>query len=665
MATAPLGAMLRHIRNLAADQMMSAQTDGALLRAFLSGNNQPAFEALMRRHGPMVLRVCLRTLGHVHDAEDAFQATFLVLARKANSIRRRESLASWLHGVAYRMATHANRAAARRHQHESQAKPTPPRDPVLSAAWHELQVLLDEEIERLPETLRAPFVYCCLENKSCADAGRQLGLEEGTVWKRLSRARKLLRQRLALRGVSLATVLAGAAVAANDALAAVPPSLVVSTAKAATLIAAGQVASVGVISSKVAALTEGVLRVMFITKLKTTAVVLLAVVVAGTGTGVLTYRTPAAEQPGSAPEASTSSAPASKGLTPSDAAKIAKLIDQLGSDSFDDRDKATKELGEIGAPALDALRKAAQGTDAERKKRAEDLIEKIEARDEEARVLAPRRVQLVYKDTPLAEAVADFKKQCGYDLTLSDPKAKLKDRTISLNTGEITFWQALDQFCRKADLVDTAPAPAATASGGDGPPPGGAGTDDPLTKDLNEEARPAGGGAGRGGVILTDGKPLTLPTDDRTSVRVRALNNADRVGAPAKGEILLPLEITPEPKLRWQQFVAVHITKATDDQGQNLEQVVAGDADHILPSAAGQMGDNPLPPPKEGVLIVANAGQNTAISLGVRLKTGAKAATSLKEISGTITVRVLEEGKPVSKSVTVKVPFTLKSVPLP
>src|SRR5262249_11222887 len=142
--------------------------------------------------------------------------------------------------VAYRMATDARRAAARRHKHESRANPTPPRDPALSAAWQELQALLDEEIAALPETLRAPFVLCCLENKSSAEAAQQLGLEEGAVWKRLSRARKRLQGRLTRRGVSLTAVLAAAAVGANGASAVVPRSLVGPTVKAAAQVGAGQ-----------------------------------------------------------------------------------------------------------------------------------------------------------------------------------------------------------------------------------------------------------------------------------------------------------------------------------------------------------------------------------------------------------------------------------------
>jgi RNA polymerase sigma factor (sigma-70 family) len=275
MAIAQLGAVVSHIRSLALVREINEQTDGALVRAFLQGNDQAAFEALVRRHGPMVLQVCRRTLGNDHDAEDAFQAAFLILARRATSIRKKESLTSWLHGVAYRMATHAKRAAARRHKHESQANPTPPRDPAFCAAWQEIQILLDDEIQRLPEVLREPFICCCLQNKSCAEAARQFGLNEGTVAMRLSRARKLLQKRLTRHGVALTTVLAAAAVGASDALAVVPRSLVVCTAKAATLIAAGQAAVDGVISAKVADLTQGVLKTICLTKMKTTTTALL------------------------------------------------------------------------------------------------------------------------------------------------------------------------------------------------------------------------------------------------------------------------------------------------------------------------------------------------------------------------------------------------------
>jgi RNA polymerase sigma factor (sigma-70 family) len=285
MATVQLGAVLRHIRDLAADPKRSEQTDGALLRAFLGNSDQAAFEALLRRHGPMVLRVCRRALGNVDDAEDALQATFLVLAQKAASIRKRQSLASWLHGVAYRMATDARRAAARRHRHESRAHSIQARDPVLSAAWRELQLLLDEEIAGLPDGLRAPFVLCCLESLSSAETAQQLGLQETTVRKRLSRARKFLQLRLTRRGVSLTTVLA-AAVGANDALAAVPRWLVGPTAQAATQITAGQALTAGPVSARVITLVEGVNQAMLLSKCKRALLLLICTASVATGVGL-------------------------------------------------------------------------------------------------------------------------------------------------------------------------------------------------------------------------------------------------------------------------------------------------------------------------------------------------------------------------------------------
>jgi len=296
MATAQLGAVLRHLRRLAADPKAGEPSDGSLLQAFLGQNDQSAFESLLLRHGPMVLRVCRRTLGNTHDAEDAFQATFLVLARQAASIRKRESLASWLHGVAYRMATHAKRSATRRRGHESRISSPQPRDPALVAAWQELQALFDEEIAGLPETLRTPFVFCCLENLSCAAAAQQLGVQEATVWKRLSRARNLLRERLTRRGVSLTAVLAAVAVGAGGASAALPRGLVGLTVEAVARIAAGQTFTGGTLSGKVLALVERMNQTMLVNKCKT-AILLLCMAVLGTGLGMAVVRGRASAEP--------------------------------------------------------------------------------------------------------------------------------------------------------------------------------------------------------------------------------------------------------------------------------------------------------------------------------------------------------------------------------
>jgi RNA polymerase sigma factor (sigma-70 family) len=298
MATAQLAAVVRRIRGRVADSKVGEQSDGALLRAYLGHGDQAAFEALLLRHGPMVLRVCRRALGNTHDAEDALQATFLVLAQKAASIRKRESLVSWLHGVAYRMATNAKRAAARRHKHESRANPPQPPDPALCASWQELQALLDEEVAGLPETLRAPFILCCLEGKSYAEAAGELGLQEGTIRNRLGRARKRLRERLARRGLALTTVLAAVAVGASRASAAVPLSLVGSIVRAAAQLSAGQGLAGGLVSGKVLALVEGVNQTMFLNKCKTAILLLLGMALIGVGLGVAVVCGAAGAEPG-------------------------------------------------------------------------------------------------------------------------------------------------------------------------------------------------------------------------------------------------------------------------------------------------------------------------------------------------------------------------------
>src|SRR5438128_2226400 len=206
MATAQLGTLLQHIHKLAAHRGGCQRTDHQLLDDFAAHRDEAAFAALVARHGPMVLRVCRRVLNHEQDAEDAFQATFLVLARHTGSIRKREALANWLHGVAYRTAMKAKRSAARRRNHEARLRDLTPRT-AASPTWDDVQAILDEEIRRLPETYRAAFVLCILEGKSGPQAAAELGVKEGAIWTRLTRARDLLQRRLTRRGIDLACVL--------------------------------------------------------------------------------------------------------------------------------------------------------------------------------------------------------------------------------------------------------------------------------------------------------------------------------------------------------------------------------------------------------------------------------------------------------------------------
>jgi RNA polymerase sigma factor (sigma-70 family) len=243
-------------------------TDGQLLERFLANCDEIAFEALVKRHGPMVFAVCRRICRHRHDAEDAFQACFLVLARKAGSIRPVEAIGNWLFGVARRTAMRARALRIRTLSRERQVSQMPELEGQPIDAGLEIEAIIDQQIASLPDKYRLPLVLCELEGRSRREVARQLKLPEGTLSSRLATARKLLAARLTRRGVTLTSGMLGGAIAANHAAAAISPQLLARTSKAACLLAAGQACTDSLISTQVTSLMEGTLKTMLLSKLK-------------------------------------------------------------------------------------------------------------------------------------------------------------------------------------------------------------------------------------------------------------------------------------------------------------------------------------------------------------------------------------------------------------
>jgi RNA polymerase sigma factor (sigma-70 family) len=284
MATSPMSEVIQHARRAALQCDGAGVTDGQLLEDFVSRRDEAALAALVRRHGPMVWGVCRRVLRNYHDAEDAFQATFLVLVRKAASVVPRAMVANWLYGVAHRTALKARATAAKRNERERQAEEMPELAVAEQELPHDLRPLLDQELSRLPAKYRVVIVLCDLEGRPRKEAARRLGVPEGTVAGRLARARTMLAKRLGRHDLAVSGGALAAALSQNAAPAGVPASVVSATIRAANLFAAGQAAAAGVIPVRVAALTEGVLKAMRVSKLKiATAVVLLVAVVLGAG----------------------------------------------------------------------------------------------------------------------------------------------------------------------------------------------------------------------------------------------------------------------------------------------------------------------------------------------------------------------------------------------
>src|SRR5215831_18207285 len=211
MSVGQLNPLLLHLRRLANGTPSDNLSDDQLLARFRADREESAFAVLLRRHGRTVWNVCRRVLGQEQDAEDAFQATFLVLAGKASSIRHSEAVGSWLHGAAYRIAMRAKRDAAIRRKHEMKSLERPRVElrgsPEREVSLREGMAILDDEVQRLGARHRAVFIACCLESKTIAEAARELGWKEGTVSGTLARAKEQLRQRLTRRGVTLSAAL--------------------------------------------------------------------------------------------------------------------------------------------------------------------------------------------------------------------------------------------------------------------------------------------------------------------------------------------------------------------------------------------------------------------------------------------------------------------------
>ena len=285
--------LLREIRRLLAPRAAGPDSDAVLLRRFVRDRDEAAFAALLARHGPLVLAVCRRVLRNTADAEDAFQATFLVFARKASSIRRPNALAAWLYGTARQVALRCRRSDGRRRSLEAQAVRTASvqqqADLFDELSVRELLAVIDEEVQRLPEVYRLPVLICCFEGLSQEETARRLNWTVGSVKGRLERGRAKLHARLVRRGVTLSAGLAAVEVSRGMAAPFARAPLLVSTAEAAALFAARKVLPAGMISARVAVLTRGALQTMLMNRTKTATAALLAVVVLGLATGILVY----------------------------------------------------------------------------------------------------------------------------------------------------------------------------------------------------------------------------------------------------------------------------------------------------------------------------------------------------------------------------------------
>jgi RNA polymerase sigma factor (sigma-70 family) len=451
MATGQLNLVLHQLRKTVRRQLARGLADGELLERFLRKRDEAAFEVLVWRHGPLVLSLCHRLLHNSHDAEDVLQATFLTLVKKAGAIGKRDSLGSWLYKVAYRIALRVREATQRRRESDAPVDELPAGSAPGEVACDQRRLLLEEAIDGLPEHYRTATVLCYMQGKSHKEIAEELGCPLGTVSTRLARAREMLRKHFARRGVALSAGLLGAFLAQHAVAAPVCPLLVVSLVKAATSVAAGS-AVASVVSAKVAALTEGMVTAMFVTKLKiATTLLLVAGFVLGAGTfghqSMLAHQPiaaqPAAEKQAEKPQATDGKGapPAKQPLQPPGVAEGTRL--KLLEQELTARAAFDLDLGQALAEGkslelLDqALAAAAAVKDPEQKARLLIVVAKAQAK---ARAL-PTALKTLQRAFELGnalpiESVEDFLVRDGVLSGVSDAQADMGDFDGALKTLE-------------------------------------------------------------------------------------------------------------------------------------------------------------------------------------------------------------------------------------
>jgi RNA polymerase sigma factor (sigma-70 family) len=360
MTAEAIRGVVGRLRRAAAARAASGLTDGALLDRFIRQRDPAAFVDLVRRHGPMVLGVCRRILGDRPDADDAFQAVFLVLVQKAPSIVPRDMVGNWLHGVAYRTAVRV-RASHRFRQHRERQMAAVPEPTTAAPAWDDLRPLIDEELGRLPARYRSVLVLCDMEGRTRKDAARHLRRPEGTVSTWLARGRALLAQRLTRRGVALGGSGLGVLLA-EHAAACVPPTLVEATTRCASAAFASTAATV--IPPNVSAIANGMMGAMAMNRSVVLAGWAVAAILGSASLGVVACYLQAGQGPGTV----ASKSPANDPATPED------LVNQLGDDSFAQREAAQNALRAMGARAYPAVKAGLKSKVAEIAQRCERLL---------------------------------------------------------------------------------------------------------------------------------------------------------------------------------------------------------------------------------------------------------------------------------------------------